>query len=90
MSVLARAKNNTHPDYTFQTEVYLDGKKIESPRLPTDFTTRRLEVSWKYPLPKGRHNVLVKILNPDRRYEIRNLEYIVFSDEPHHDPLAVK
>ena len=90
LSGLARAKNNTHPDYEFQTEVYLDGKKIESPRLPTDFTTRRLEVSWKYPLPKGRHNVLVKILNPDRRYEIRNLEYIVFSDEPHHDPLAVK
>ena len=90
LSGLARAKNNTHPDYEFHTEVYLDGKKIESPRLPTDFTTRRLEVSWKYPLPKGRHNVLVKILNPDRRYEIRNLEYIVFSDEPHHDPLAVK
>ena len=75
------------PDYEFQTEVYLDGEKIESPKLPTNFTTRRLEVSWKYPLSKGKHKVVVKILNPDNRYELRNLEYIVFSDKPHSDPL---
>lgn len=78
----ARPKNNNSPNYEFRTEVYLDGKKIESPTLPTDFTTRRLEVSWKYPLPKGRHSVLVKILNPDDRYDLRNLEYIVLSDKP--------
>ena len=78
----ARPKNNNSPNYEFKTEVYLDGKGLESPVLPTDFTTRRLEVSWKYPLPKGKHTVLVKILNPDDRYEIRNLEYIVFSDKP--------
>jgi len=78
----ARPKNNTSPNYVFQTEVYLDGKKIESPALPTDYTIRRLEVSWKYPLQRGKHTVLVKILNTDDRYDIRNLEYIVFSDKP--------
>jgi hypothetical protein len=78
----ARPKNNTSPNYEFKTEVYLDGKILESPTLPTDFTTRRLEVSWKYPLNKGKHTVLVKILNPDDRYDIRNIEYIVFSDKP--------
>jgi hypothetical protein len=79
-------KNNDTPDYVFKTEVYLDGQKIESPALPTDFTTRRQEMSWKYPLPKGKHTVQVKILNPDNRYDIRNLEYIIFSDQPAHDP----
>jgi len=78
----AKSKDNASPNYEFKTDVLLDGKKLESPVLPTDFTTRRLEVSWKYPLPKGRHKVVVKILNPDDRYEIRNLEYIVFSDKP--------
>lgn len=82
-----RAANNKLPDHVFKTEVYLDGTKIESPELPTDFTTRRLEVSWKYPLPKGKHSVRVKILNPDSRYPFRNLEYIVFSDQPISDPL---
>jgi hypothetical protein len=82
-----RAADNKLPDHVFKTEVYLDGKKIESPELPTDFTTRRLEITWKYPLPKGKHSVLVKILNPDDRYPFRNLEYIVFSDQPVSDPL---
>ena len=78
----AKPKDNNSSNYDFKTDVQLDGKKMESPVLPTDFTTRRLEVSWKYPLPKGRHKVVVKILNPHDRYEIRNLEYIVFSDKP--------
>jgi hypothetical protein len=78
----ARPKSNTSPNYEFKTEVYLDGKKLESQTLPTDFTTRRLEVSWKYPILKGKHTVVVKILNPDDRYDIRSLEYIVFSDKP--------
>ena len=85
---LPRAKNMKSADYVFQAEVWLDDKKIESPALPTDFTTRRLEVSWKYPLPKGKHKVRVKILNPDNRYEIRGLEYIVFSDKPAVDPFV--
>lgn len=83
-----RAKNNKSPEYEFQSEVWLDGQKIESPRLPTDFTIRRLELSWKYPLPKGKHTVQIKILNPDERYEFRNLQCIIFSDKPIHDPLA--
>jgi len=85
---LARAKNMKSPDYVFQTEVWLDGQKIESPALPTDFTTRRLEICWKYPLPKGKHTVQVKILNPDNRYEFRGVEYIVFSDKPAQDPFV--
>ncbi|HEY4207500.1 MAG TPA: ADP-ribosylglycohydrolase family protein [Puia sp.] len=83
---VARAKNNKSADYVFRTEVWLDGKKIESPDLPTDFTTRRLELTWKYPLPKGKHSVMMKVLNPDDRYEIRGLAYIVFSDAPAKDP----
>jgi hypothetical protein len=84
----ARDKNANAPNYEFKTDVYLDGEKLESPTLPTDFTTRRLEVSWKYPLTNGKHTVLVKILNPDERYEIRNVEYIVLSDRPAQQSLS--
>lgn len=86
----AHTKKMNNPEYIFETEVYLDGQKIESPQLPTDFTTRRLELTWKYPLPKAKHTVIVKILNPDSRYELRNLEYIVFSDRPYKDPFQRK
>jgi hypothetical protein len=85
---LPKPKNAKSPEYVYRTEVWLDDSRIESPLLPTDFTTRRLEVTWKYPLAKGKHTVRVKILNPDSRYEIRGLEYIVFSDKPLHDPIG--
>jgi len=77
-----KAKNAKSLEYVYNTEVYVDGQMIESPKLPTSFTTRRLEMTWKYPMQKGKHKVVVKVLNPDSRYEIRNLEYIVFSDQP--------
>ena len=84
----AHAKSDKSPAYVFQTEVWLDGKKIESPALPTDFTTRRLDLTWKYPLPKGKHTVQFKVLNPDDKYAIWGLSYIVFADAPAKDPFA--
>ncbi len=50
--------------YVFDTELYLDGKLIESPKLPVSYTTRRYDLAWKYQLPKGKHSVKMKILNP--------------------------
>lgn len=90
LSGLPRAKNAKTPDYVYLTEVWLDGIKIESPQLPTEFTVRRLEMTWKYPLEKKKHTVRVRILNPDNRYEIRGIEYIVFSDRPLYDPIGRK
>ena len=78
----SKAGNNDDSGYVLQTEVYLDGQKMESPKLPARFTTRRLEVSWKYPLPKAKHTVEIKVLNPDSRYGLKNLECISFSDQP--------
>nr|WP_242457741.1 ADP-ribosylglycohydrolase family protein [Pedobacter sp. BS3] len=78
----AKKKNDIDKDYVFEAELYLDGKKIETAKLPTDFTTRRLELFWKYPLPKGKHTVRINILNPDKNYYVRGISYIVFSDKP--------
>ena len=38
--------------YVFNTELYLDGKLIETPKLPVSFTTRRYDLAWKYQLPE--------------------------------------
>ncbi|MEO6671807.1 MAG: ADP-ribosylglycohydrolase family protein, partial [Ginsengibacter sp.] len=55
---------NSSGDYVFNTELYVDDKLIESPKLPVNFTKRRYELCWKYQLPKGQHAVRFKILNP--------------------------
>jgi len=70
------------PPHVFHTELYIDGKLVEKPVLPTAFHDRRHELCWKYDLPKGRHDVQLKILNPQSGAEIRPAEAIIYSDKP--------
>ncbi|MBC7851658.1 MAG: ADP-ribosylglycohydrolase family protein [Chitinophagaceae bacterium] len=66
--------------HVFRTELWLDGKLIESPLLPASFTTRRYELCWKYGLPKGKHNVELRILNPVQGENVKASEAIIYSD----------
>jgi hypothetical protein len=54
---------------------------IESPALPASYTTRRYELCWKYDLPKGKHTVRLKILNPSKEEEFNSSEAIIYSDK---------
>ncbi|MBC7745702.1 MAG: ADP-ribosylglycohydrolase family protein [Flavobacterium sp.] len=76
------SKWDSKSTYVFNTELYLDGKLIETPKLPVSFTTRRNELAWKYELPKGKHTVKMKILNPSKDHEIGTAEAIIYSDKP--------
>ena len=67
--------------FVFNTQLYIDDKLIESPQLPVNYTTRRHELCWKYDLPKARHTVLLKILNPSKKYEFKTSEAIIYSDK---------
>lgn len=67
--------------FVFNTELYIDGQKVESAKLPTDFTHRRHELFWKYQLPKGQHTVRIKVLNPDAEHTIRMGDLLVYSDK---------
>jgi len=74
------AKWGSESNYVFNTELYVDDKLIESPQLPTSYTTRRYELCWKYDLPKGKHTVRLKILNPTKDEEITSSEAIIYSN----------
>ncbi len=78
----AASNRDVHTDYVYNTELYVDDKLVEKPKLPVDFTTRRYELAWKYQLPKGKHTVKLKVLNPSKEYELRGVEAIVYSDQP--------
>lgn len=78
----AEKKKKELPDYVFEAELYVDSDKIETARLPTDFTTRRHELFWKYGLPNKKHTVVVKVLNPNDDYALNATEYILYSDKP--------
>ena len=69
-------------EYVFNTELYVDGKLVEKPVLPVNFTRRRYELAWKYQLPKGKHTVKLKILNPSKENEVKGWDAIVYGDRP--------
>src|SRR5690606_31718074 len=57
----AHKESNTLPDHTFELELLIDGQKVEQFRMPTNYTTRKHEIFWRYQLPKGKHTVKVVI-----------------------------
>jgi hypothetical protein len=78
----ARKKSKDAADHIFEMEVYIDGQKVETTKLSTNFTTRRHDLCWKYSMPSKKHEVKIKVLNPDDNYEVRTSEYIVYDDKP--------
>ena len=76
------AEWNSESTYVFNTELYLDGKLIASPKLPVSYTTRSNELAWKYELPKGKHSVTLKILNLSTEHSVRASQAIIYTDKP--------
>ena len=68
--------------YVAKLEVYLDGQLMETAVLPADYVTRRHELTWKYQLPKGKHQVSFKWLNPRNDARINASEALIYSDAP--------
>lgn len=79
----AEKTNKAFKDSVIKVAIYLDGKLMEKINLPTSFTTRRYEVSWKFQLNKGKHNVKVRVENPNPEAKLYLKEIISYSDKPY-------
>ncbi len=73
-------KEDKKPHSIAEMDIYLDGKLIETAKLPTNNTIRRLELYWKYGIPKEKHTIKLKAkdLKPGYHISIRNA--IIYSD----------
>lgn len=78
----AKRNNDVKEDYVFEAELTVDGKKVETAKFPTDDITRRLELFWKYELENKKHQVTIKVLNPDSKYSLQSNSLIIFSNKP--------
>ena len=67
--------------YVALLQVYIDGKFDETVKMPMKNTSRRLEPAWKYQLIEGKHNVRLKWLNPNKDYEIRINDIMIYSEK---------
>lgn len=69
--------------YVALMHVYTDGAVTDTVSLPMMNTARKLEPSWKYQMPEGKHSIKLKWINPDPGYEYRVNDMIVYSE---HEP----
>lgn len=71
----------TFTNYVFKLEADLDGKK-DTISLPYNFKKRRTEMFNKYQLPLGKHQLKLRLLNPDPIATVIINDVIVYSDKP--------
>lgn len=74
-------KEKDQPDIVMEATLYIDDKEIETAKLPTNFTTRKLELFWKYQLPKTKHSVRVVVKKEAQGYGVQLSNCIIYSDK---------
>lgn len=77
----ANRNGGAEEDYVFEAECYINGKLLETAKLPTAFRIRRHELFWRYQLPKGKHQVRIRIKNPSNKHHVRAWDCIVYDDK---------
>lgn len=70
------------PDVELEVEMYIDGKLVETSKLPTNYVKRKNTPFWKYQLPKGKHTVQLKVLNPSQNVFIHLDNAVIYDDKP--------
>jgi hypothetical protein len=75
-------EGRSETNYVGRAELYIDGKLAERAALPSNFTTRRHELFWKYQLPNQKHTVTIKLLNPEKGIPVHIEDVIIYADKP--------
>lgn len=74
-------------DYVAEVQVSVDGEEVEVARLPIysdkQIDNRRVDVFYRYDLPKGEHKVEYKWLNPAKDAQVILTEAILYTDTPY-------
>jgi len=65
-----------------EVEIYVDGELYEETLMPTAFSKRKHEVSWKYNMPDGSHKVNVVLKNPKKGYGLHMSSVLIYGAEP--------
>jgi hypothetical protein len=78
----ARKQAGVQEDMNLELEVYIDGALHEVAVMPTGYQGRRHEVTWKYNLEDGDHQVRVLWKNPSEAYRLDLGDVIVYGPAP--------
>lgn len=67
--------------HQFQLETWIDGKLVETARMPVERKIRKDEIAWQFGLLPGDHRVTIRMVNPIEGCIIRFMDYIVYGEK---------
>ena len=76
------AKGDQHPTMWAKENCTSTESWLKRLSFPSNFTTRRHELFWKYQLPNQKHTVRIKLLNPEKENPIHIEDVLVYSNKP--------
>ena len=69
-------------DYVAKIAVSIDGNEVETILLPVASSpARRVDIFWKYQLPKTNHAIAFKWLNPQKDASVNMGDALIYSDK---------
>lgn len=69
-------------DTALEVEMSIDGKLVETSKLPTNYIKRKNTPFWRYQLPRDKHTVHLKVKNPSENVFINLDDVIIYDNEP--------
>ena len=72
------SEEQTINGYKIETEFYLDGELVKKLDQPLSFIERNHELFFQYELAEGKHELVMKILNPHKDIIMEVGELIVY------------
>ncbi|MFQ3362410.1 MAG: hypothetical protein ACI85X_000579 [Woeseiaceae bacterium] len=81
-ALMGKALSMNDQEHTYTAEMFINGKLIETVKWPTNFTTRRFYLSWKYQLPKNDYTVEIRVKNPTNTAEVSLESIVIYDDQP--------
>ena len=74
-----KAEEGKKQDYVAKMECYVDGKLMETVKLPVDYRVRKYDPYWNYQLPEGKHTISFKWINPEPDVDVELKDIIVYA-----------
>ena len=71
--------NNSEP---IVAEMYIDGHKVETAKLPGKHSQSRADLFWKYQLPYGKHTVNIKVSNRTDVQQLHAVDALIYDNKP--------
>ncbi|MCI1648451.1 MAG: ADP-ribosylglycohydrolase family protein [Bacteroides sp.] len=82
MGVVRQDIKDDNNDYIAVLEAFIDGKKVETVKMPYNYIKRKYDIFYTYDLKEGPHKLVIRWMNPNHKYAIQCKDLVIYSSKP--------